>query len=209
MVDPLLHVWNRCAIVDILDREARRAQRHHDPLSVLMVGVEDLEAIKDRYGEPAGAAILKEVTRAIRSILRPYDAVGRYSPEKFLIVLPDSDHNAAAAVGERLRRKVEACSVPVGSDRVSCAVNAGVAWIARNAGSSSVDALVAAAEDALLLAKQGGCNGVDDERDRGQPSSLTSPRLDGYVLEATNDDSLGSSLVAAQLARLRAYVVDD
>ena len=208
MVDPLLQIWNRCAIVDILEREAKRALRHHDAMSVLMVDVDPLESINDRYGQPAGDAVLKEVARAIRATLRPYDAVGRYGAEEFLVVLPDSDRHAATEVAERLRQKVEACTVALGSDRVSCTVSTGAACIERNADSRPVDTLVASAADAVLLAKRGG-HGAEGDKDLGHLSGLASPRLDGPLLESINDDSLANPLIAAQLASLRARVVDD
>jgi hypothetical protein len=132
--------------------------------------------------------------------------MGRYSAEEFLIVLPDTDRNAAAAVAERLREKVEVCTVTAGSDRVSCTT--GVASIEQNAGSSPVDTLVASAEDALLLTKRGGRNSVKGDKDLGRLSAFTSHRVGEPVPEPTDDDWL-DPMVAAQLARLRAYVVDD
>jgi diguanylate cyclase (GGDEF)-like protein len=210
MVDPLLHIWNRCAIVDILDREAKRAERHHAALSALMVDVDHLAAISDRYGQPAADAMLKEVARAMHGALRPYDAVGRYGTAEFLVVLPDTDRNAAAAVAERLRKKAEACTVAVGSDRVSSTVSTGAASVGQHAGSSAADTLVAAAADALLLTKQGGRERVEGDKARADLSGVVAARRpDVPVLESTDDDLLGNALVAAQLARLRACVVDD
>jgi diguanylate cyclase (GGDEF)-like protein len=208
MVDPQLQIWNRWAIVDILDREAKRTLRHRDPLSVLMVDVDHLGSIDNRYGQSTADALLKEVARAMHGALRPYDAMGRYSAEEFLVVLPDTDRNAAAVVAERLRQKVEACTLAVESDLVSCTVSAGVASIEQNAGSSPVDTLVASAEDALRLAKRRGCNRVEGDKELGQPSTHTLHRQGEPVEESADDDWL-DPMVAAQLARLRAYVVDD
>ena len=135
MVDPLLHIWNRWAIVDILEREAKRALRHRDPLSVLMVEVEHMATIADRYGQPTADAMLKEVARAFNSVLRPYDAVGRCGGEEFLVVLPDTGAHAAAAIAKRLRQRIEECTVTADSDSelVSCTASTGVACIERNA----------------------------------------------------------------------------
>ncbi|HTS52743.1 MAG TPA: sensor domain-containing diguanylate cyclase [Burkholderiales bacterium] len=206
MVDPLLQIWNRCAIVDILEREAQRALRHHDAMSLLMVDVDRFDSIHQRYGEPAGDAVLKEVARAIRGTLRPYDAVGRYGETEFLVVLPDSDRHAAAEVAERLCHKVEARAVAVGSERVSCTVSTGVACIERNGDARPVDTLVASAADALLLAKRSRSRGVEGDKDPGQPMGSASPQ---DMTQWGDDDSLGSHLVAAQLASLRARIVDD
>jgi GGDEF domain-containing protein len=133
--------------------------------------------------------------------------VGRYGAQEFLIVLPDTDRNAAAAIAKRLRHKVEACTVEVDAEQVSCRASTGIACIEQNVGSSPVDTLVANAENALLLAKRGGGKGQDSDHDR--LSDFSSRRLDGPDLESTDDRWLGNPMVAAQLARLRACVPDD
>jgi diguanylate cyclase (GGDEF)-like protein len=208
MVDPMLHIWNRWAIVDILEREVKRALRHHDALSVLMVKVDHLESIRDRDGEAAADAMLKEVARATHSVLRPYDAVGRCGEEDFLVVLPDTDRHAAAAVARRLRARVADCAVVADAGRLPCAVSTGVACIDRNAGASSVDTLVASATDALLLAKRGGGD-ADDNSAQAPVSSATTRRLERDLLESFDNETFGNAMVAAQLASLRARVVDD
>jgi diguanylate cyclase (GGDEF)-like protein len=210
MVDPLLHVWNRWAIIDILERETKRALRQHDPLSVMMVEIGHIASIADRYGQSAADAMLKEVTRVLNGVLRPYDAVGRCAGEEFLVVLPDSDAKAAAAIASRLRQAIVECSVTVDSDSelVSCTASTGVASIERYARTLSVDALVASAADALLLAKRGHSSGEDDS-DHSQLSSVPARPLDAPLLESPDDGELGNPIVAAHLARLRARVVDD
>jgi diguanylate cyclase (GGDEF)-like protein len=209
MVDPLLHIWNRWAIVDILEREAKRSLRHRDPLSVLMVEVGRMGSITDRYGQPTADTMLKQVARAFNSVLRPYDAVGRCGGEEFLVVLPDTGGHAAAAIAKRLRQRIEECTVTGDSDSeiVSCTAITGVASIERNAAQSSVDSLVASAADAMMMAKRG--NGGDGERNHQQLSSARGGRVDVALLESIEDDWLGNPMVAAQLASLRAHVVDD
>jgi len=202
MIDRRLQIWNRCAIVDILDREAQRALRHHDALSVLMVDVDSLGTIDGRHERSTADAVLKEVARAIHGALRPYDAMGRYGASEFLVVLPDTDRSAAAAIAERLRKRVEACNLTVGVDRLACTVSTGVASMEHNAGTSRLDALVAAAEDAMLLSKRTGVNAAHGDKD------LAFVRPGETALEPSGYDWL-SPMVASQLARLRAHVVDD
>ncbi len=209
MVDPLLQIWNRCAIVDALDREIQRALRHHDPLSVLMVEVDELASIEDRYGPQAADAVLKEAARAISTALRPYDAVGRYGKGAFLVVLPDTQRTAAAAIALRLRKKVAASTVPVGGDGVSCTLSTGAAWIDRTANAWPVDTLVASAADALQLAKLTGYHRTEYDEDLPQHFFHASRRFNRPVRESTSDEAFGNALFAAQLARLRACVVDD
>jgi len=206
MMDPLLHIWNRWAIVDILEREAKRASRHHDALSVLLVKAEHVASIADRYGQSTADSMLKEIVQAFNNVLRPYDAVGRCGGEEFLVVLPDTDARAAATIAKRLRQRISECTVLVDSDQVSCVASTGIACVERHAAAQSVDALIASAADALELAKSG--TGADDESDHGQLNGR-SREVDYAVLESTDEDWLGNPIVAAQLARLRAHVVDD
>ena len=209
MVDPLLHIWNQWAIIDILEREAKRAQRHRDPLSVLMVEVGRIGSIADRYGQSTADAMLKEVAHAFGSVLRPYDAVGRRSEDEFLVVLPDTDGHAAAAIARRLQQRIEECTVTADSDSelVSCTASTGFAGIERHAGPMPVDTLVASAAEALTMAKGG--NGAEGERDQGQRPASRAEQVDLAAPEGTDDDWLGNPIVAAQLARLRSHVVDD
>ena len=125
-MDPLLHVWNRCAIVDILHREAKRALRNHDPLSVLMVDVDHSDSADDGHVHPTGDEVLEVAARAMRTAIRPYDAVGRYGGEEFMVVLPDSDRAGAAVVADRLRRKIEGLSSAVDYTNRSCKVSTGL-----------------------------------------------------------------------------------
>jgi diguanylate cyclase (GGDEF)-like protein len=154
MVDPTLHVWNQWAIVDILEREATRAVRHHDALSVLLVDVDSCNPGDERYGQLAGDAVLEKAAHAIRSVLRRYDAVGRYGEGEFLVVLPDSDRSTATSVAQRLRDTIESTMRAAGRQCPICTVRTGVAWLDPHTDACSAEALVARADDALLQAKR-------------------------------------------------------
>ncbi len=108
MVDPLLGTWNRRGIMEILEREIARSQRD---LGTLLVGIGDLDHFKrvnDRFGHPAGDAVLGEAARRLRDALRASDAVGRFGGEEFLVVVPDCSLADAHEVADRLCRAVEA-----------------------------------------------------------------------------------------------------
>ena len=210
MMDPLLHVWNRCAIVDILHREAKRALRHHDPLSVLMVDVDHSDSADDRHGHPTGVEVLKEAARTMRAAIRPYDAVGRYGGEEFLVVLPDSDRTGAAVVAERLRRKIEGLTGAVDSTKRSCKVSTGAAWIEEQSSTHSVDMLVACADNALHLAKLGDGGRTEVEAGEAQSAWRASAEPSPQSDVSPDDNLVGNPLVfATRLERLRACVRDD
>jgi diguanylate cyclase (GGDEF)-like protein len=157
MLDSLTRTWNREAIVEVLGRELARAKRSGVPLSVIMVDVDHFKAVNDSFGHPAGDAVLRGVVSHLRGAVRPYDALGRYGGEEFLVVLPNCDAPAALAIAERMRQRVGAARFASAAGRVRATLSLGVA-------TRSVprvedrDALIEAADRALYQAKASGRN---------------------------------------------------
>ena len=211
-MDPLLHVWNRCAIVDILHREAKRALRNHDPLSVLMVDVDHSDSSDEGCVHPTNDEVLEVAARAMRTAIRPYDAVGRYEGDEFMVVLPESDRTVAAVVADRLRRKLEALSSTFDSTNLSCKVSTGTASIEKSGGSQAVDMLVASADQALHSAKHrhsGDSESMssDTPRARSHTARKDPPRR---MMYQRTDALVGNPLViAARLEHLRACIRDE
>ena len=93
--DRLTRLWNRGAVLDHLDRELNRTRREGASMSVLLADVDRFKRINDTYGHAVGDQVLSEIGRRIRSLLRAYDAAGRYGGEEFLLVLPGADASNA------------------------------------------------------------------------------------------------------------------
>lgn len=126
--DPLTGVLNRQAIFRVLDDEIRRAGRYGHTLSVVFVDVDNFKRVNDTYGHVAGDVTLRAVAGQLRSNLRSSDRVGRYGGEEFMLVLPETDVPAAAAIAEKLRRLVGANEVQLEDDNsVRVTLSAGVA----------------------------------------------------------------------------------
>jgi diguanylate cyclase (GGDEF)-like protein len=161
--DALTGVWNRAAILDVLRRETARARRERDPLGVIMADLDRFKEINDAHGHPAGDAVLREAARRLAGAIRPYDSLGRYGGEEFLLVVPQCDAPCTARVAERLRIAVgqEPMSVPGG--RIIVTVSLGTASLE---GHSAVhgEALIRAADQALYEAKAKGRNRVEAGR---------------------------------------------
>ena len=159
--DFLTGLWNRLAILDILHREVLRAGRDAKPVGVVMGDLDNFKRVNDTHGHKAGDAVLCEAAKRMLRTVRPYDLVGRYGGEEFLIVVPGCDMGIAGQVAERVRAELgdQPIVLPDGTS-VPVTISLGVAG-KRGATESDVDALIHLADEALYLAKRNGRNRVE------------------------------------------------
>jgi len=156
--DGLTSLWNRKAIFEILDRELLRAERDQSPVGLIMIDVDHFKAINDSRGHVAGDAVLRIIASGIASVVRPYDSVGRYGGEEFLIVAPGCGLAEAVELAERVRSHVAGCSIVVGGSNVTVSLSLGVATGQTAAESEK---LLHAADAAMYQAKNAGRNRVE------------------------------------------------
>jgi diguanylate cyclase (GGDEF)-like protein len=158
--DPLTGLWNRAVILDRLEGELARCRREAKAVGVLMVDVDHFKRINDAHGHPAGDAALREVSRRLTAAVRPYDTVGRYGGEEFLLVLSECDAVRTAQLGERLRQAVAAppLDLPEGPVEVTISVGGAATDAPERADGAG---LVRAADAALYRAKGAGRNRVE------------------------------------------------
>ena len=155
--DELTGVRNRSAVLGALQRECARQSREGGSLGVILMDLDHFKRVNDAYGHLCGDAVLKEIARRISSCVRPYDTVGRYGGEEFLIVAPSSDALGALGVAERIRHHIE--SAQVSTDEAAVAMT-GSFGIAASSGEKplSPQMLVRLADEALYRAKDQGRN---------------------------------------------------
>jgi diguanylate cyclase (GGDEF)-like protein len=158
MLDPLTRAWNRDAILEVLERELARAARDGSTLSVIMADVDHFKDVNDSFGHPAGDRVLLGVAGNLRAAVRPYDAVGRFGGEEFLVVLPQCATAAALAIAERMRGKVEAERFETASGVARATLSLGVATT--GAPPFAAAGLIEMADRALYRAKGEGRNRV-------------------------------------------------
>lgn len=166
--DPLTGLCNHAEILGRLRVEVERARRQGTPVGVVMADLDYFKRINDTYGHPAGDTVLREVARRFRSAVRPYDSVGRYGGEEFMVVFPGCNSAAAVQQAERLRMSIREEPIALAGKSVAVTLSLGVA-AAADPGSWDSESLLRLADTALYRAKAGG-------RDRVEPS--TDPRLE-------------------------------
>lgn len=159
LVDPLLKIWNRGAIMRILGIEADRCDKQGVPLSLIVIDLDFFKKINDAYGHQAGDAVLVNVAARLHSCMRPQEALGRYGGEEFLAVLPGACHETAQAVAERMRQTVAAQPEMIGSVALNLSISAGLASTVQFP-SATTDELISRADAALYAAKDAGRNCV-------------------------------------------------
>jgi two-component system cell cycle response regulator len=165
LTDPLTGVNNRRYVERRLLEEVGRSQRHGYSLSAMYIDLDFFKKVNDNFGHQGGDEVLREVALRIKAELRLSDALGRFGGEEFVVVLIDAPLDAAVTVAERIRASI--CNVPIklttGED-LRATVSIGVATLKaisrKDESAAAAQQLLAKADQALYLAKQGGRNKV-------------------------------------------------
>ncbi len=163
MTDPLTLLGNRRYLVAQADMEMARARRSGVPLCLIAVDLDHFKRINDAYGHDVGDRVLEAFAQTARDQLRQGDVLCRMGGEEFVVLLPDTDHEQALAVAERLRRAIEATPVVVGEgaveqERLAYSASLGVTRV--DPEEASLEAAIKRADEALYAAKADGRNRV-------------------------------------------------
>lgn len=161
-IDSLTSVPNRRHFDEYISSELRRSVRASLPLSLIMLDLDYFKAYNDTYGHQMGDQCLIQVAAALESSLnRPGDMIARLGGEEFVVVLPDTDNEGAAALAEKLRAKIESLAIEHRNSKVAAHVTASLGVTSEVPGQACEAAmLVAAADRALYRAKHDGRNCV-------------------------------------------------
>jgi two-component system, cell cycle response regulator len=160
--DALTGLWNRGAILDLLNREVSRRQRSGDALGVIMADIDYFKKINDTYGHLVGDAVLREVTQRLAVSVRPYDVVGRYGGEEFLIVFPGCSAPNLIVGAERLRHCVADRPIETSVGQIPVTLSLGLASVEQGEKETlDCEAFLHTADEALYAAKARGRNRVE------------------------------------------------
>ena len=153
-VDQLTGVWNRYAMQFKLNQEHERVSRGNESACIAVMDLDHFKVVNDTHGHPEGDHVLRTLIGFCRGRLRKYDSMFRYGGEEFLICLPDTNQNDAAALIERLREAVAATPIRLSNGEEVCVTASfGVACLAPD---KQLDDAIHQADTALLRAKQEG-----------------------------------------------------
>jgi diguanylate cyclase (GGDEF)-like protein len=109
--DYLTNILNRRTFLVKLQQEIYRAKREKKPLGLLMLDIDFFKKINDEMGHNAGDAVLRHFSQSILEKIRPYDILGRYGGDEFIICLPNTKFEEALKVANRLRSHIEKSNV--------------------------------------------------------------------------------------------------
>ncbi len=157
--DFLTRLWNRSAILDILQRELVRGTRENRCVGVVLADLDRFKNVNDSFGHFAGDALLREFSRRMLASMRSYDSIGRYGGEEFLTILPGCDETCCANQAERMRLALANEPMVIGdAGLIVTATFGATSW--RPGMPALAENLIRTADDALYMAKNQGRNRV-------------------------------------------------
>ncbi len=156
--DSMTGLYNRRYLMEQIEREFARASRSKSAFSVIMIDLDGLKTVNDRFGHHGGDAILKELGRIIKADTRTSDVAGRLGGDEFMLLASETDSSEACDIGERIRSQVEQYHTEIDGEELGASISVGVASYPSHA--SDVKELLQRADEAMYNAKRSGKNQV-------------------------------------------------
>lgn len=161
--DPLTNVANRRMYDKTMEAEWARAQRRQSPISLIVMDIDNFKQYNDHYGHVVGDECLENVAHALEKVAaRPADLLARYGGEEFVLLLPETEREAAVELAERCRKAIYEQNIPhEHSDAESVVtISSGVCTMVPSA-NSSPSSIFEVADKMLYQAKNNGRNCVE------------------------------------------------
>jgi diguanylate cyclase (GGDEF)-like protein len=166
-VDSLTGLYNRTFFFTALDREIARGDRSGRAFCLLMLDLDDLKAVNDRFGHVAGDQVLRGVADVVRGGVRKIDVAARYGGDEFVALLPETDPTGGWVLAEKIRLTVAEQGMP----GIEPGPTVSVGVVSYPADGRSADALLVSADRAMYASKRGGKNRV--ARAQAEPMVLS------------------------------------
>lgn len=157
ITDALTGIYNRRGLFQMGEFEFQRARRIQRPFSIMMFDIDHFKKINDTYGHAAGDQILQQLAQRCTKTSRATDLTGRYGGEEFIILLTETNLEAAKLIGERLRQSIMCTPFSTDSGELVVTVSIGVT---ESNPADTLNTLIERADAALYKAKNAGRNRV-------------------------------------------------
>jgi diguanylate cyclase (GGDEF)-like protein len=161
LLDPLTNLYNHKAFLGAAAKELERARRSLGPLSMIMLGVDNLRDISDLHGAEIANDVLKIVGQVLKERGRPYDCLGRAEGETFMIALPNVMGPDAEKIAQRIVNSLLGMNIsPLQGDPLRLSMSGGVATVSHITAATEIPQLIEQARQAMLRARESGSNQV-------------------------------------------------
>ena len=158
IIDELTGLYNKRHFNNHLKMEMQRAQRHHHPLSLIMMDIDFFKRHNDTYGHAEGDKVLARLGEILNASIRATDLACRYGGEEFVVILPDTPSDGAEVVAERIRTAFAAVIFRPGDGKnVSKTISLGVTQFHQD---EDMESFIKRADANLYRAKESGRNKV-------------------------------------------------
>ena len=159
LFDTLTGTLNQKAFLNFARGELERARRRQYPFTLIALDIDNFKGINDKYGENIGNDVLNVIAKAIREKSRPYDGVGRYEADMFLLTLPGVIGQDGERIAERILKGILNTNISLLDGReISVGVSAGVVCATRITAATEIETLIEHAAEAVAQAKREGGN---------------------------------------------------
>jgi diguanylate cyclase (GGDEF)-like protein/putative nucleotidyltransferase with HDIG domain len=190
LTDPMTNLPNARSLQAQFEIEAARAYRSRNEFQVLMIDLDGFKKVNDTFGHKAGDAMLREVSKVMRSQLRDYDFLARYAGDEFVAILPETTKSEIHDLVHRIELAVKEFALPVGEDKFA-KVGASIGSASYPQNGETLDQVLIAADGAMYAVKALRKQKEEDAKPKPKPISIDDNML---IVELDESHIVSNSL---------------
>ncbi|PDV99313.1 diguanylate cyclase [Candidatus Chloroploca asiatica] len=152
--DDLTGIYNRRYIFDRLQTLMKEYERNCRDFAVVLIDLDFFKTVNDTYGHQGGDFVLQQFAQLLSSSCRPYDLVGRYGGEEFIVIALNLDHEAMGCLMKRVRERLDEHTFVFEGQRITVTFSAGIAASSEAGVGFSIETLISQADKRLYDAKE-------------------------------------------------------